>query len=143
MFLIPEGLIVTGNCVGPKLGKVGLHLPNLFFGFGLKTTFTDICGCVSLAPNGVRRCLAFASSLRRSHDRGWVVSRCNQATTAQQYLLCGTNRLEAKQASLLSRLGRRDRRTLVVRLSDEPPCDPNHSSIPPVYRLQLVYARRS
>ena len=55
--------------------------------------------------NGVRRCLACASGLRQSHDRGWVVSRFNRAKMVQQYLLCGKNRQEAKQASPLPCLG--------------------------------------
>ena len=37
--------------------------------------------------NGVRRCLACASVLLSSQDQEWVVSRCNRAKTAPQYLL--------------------------------------------------------
>ena len=87
--------------------------------FGIANTAPDdYIGYVSLAPNGERRCLACASCLRQSHDRGWVVSRCNRAKTAKQYLLRGETGLAAS--------------TPVVRLSLEPPCDPNQSSAPPV-----------
>ena len=92
-----------------------------------------VCGCVSLAQNGVRRCLA--SGLRRSHDRGWVISRCNRAKTAQQYLLCGIRTVKRQNRPCRYHAFvkiRRDRRTPVVRLSGEPPRDPNQSSAPPV-----------
>ena len=38
-----------------------------------------VIGCVFWHQNGVCRYLACDSSLRWSHDRGWVVGRCNQA----------------------------------------------------------------
>ena len=88
-------------------------------------TKSMVNGCVSLAPNGVRRCLACASGLRRSHGRRWVVSRCNRAKTTQEYLLCVTNRYEAKQASPLPRLGWKS------------------IECPAGNRLQAAYARRS
>ena len=94
----------------------------------------DIYAVLLWHQNGVRRCLACASSLGRSHDLGWVVSRRNRAKTALQYLLCGATRREAKQASNCHALVeiRQDWRTPVVRLSGEPPCDPNQSSALPV-----------
>ena len=64
-------------------------------------------GCVSLAPKQ-RTLLPPAYT---DHMTG-VLSRCNRAKMAQQYL------------------HRRDRRTSVVRLSGEPSCDPNQSSAP-------------
>ena len=91
--------------------------------------------------NGVRRCHACASGLRWSQDRGWVVSRCNQAKTKQQYLLCGT----AKQASRLPRLSWN-----LARLAYAG-CPPigwaatwSKSIVRPAsYRLQSAYAGRS
>ena len=85
---------------------------------------TQPSGCVSLAPK--RR--TPLSRLCPSHDRRWVVSRCNRAKTAQMYLH------EAKQAWLLPALVeiRRDRCMPVVCLLGEPPCNPNQSSALPV-----------
>ena len=63
----------------------------------IKLTLTKdwtIHGCVSLAAKRRVPLLRLRlRKLRRSHDRGWVVSHCNRGTkTAQQYLHCGTNR---------------------------------------------------
>ena len=80
------------------------------------------------SQNGVRRCLACASGLRRSHDWGWVVSYCNWAKMAQKYLLCRT----AKQASSLQRLGWNSARSATWSKSIECPAG---------YRLQPAYAR--
>ena len=82
--------------------------------------------------NGVCCCLACASRLRRSYDQEWVVSHCNQAKKAQQYLLCGTNRRNRPHHFHALVEIQRDWRTPIARLLGEPPRDPNQSSAPPV-----------
>ena len=88
--------------------------------------------------NDVRRFLASASGLHRSHERGWVVSSCNRAKKKTRrndtYFVVRTikrrNRPRRFHSAFIKI--RRDRRTPVVRLSGEPPRDQNQSSAPPV-----------
>ena len=73
--------------------KAFFFCESLFFGF------VFVMAVFVWHQNGVRRCLACPSGLPRSHNRGWVASRCNWAKTAQLYLL------KAKQVSPLPCLG--------------------------------------
>ena len=82
--------------------------------------------------SGVLCCLA--CGLRRPHDRGLIVSRCNRAKMAQQYLLVLRT---VKRRNMPHRFHAfveipRERLTPIVRISGEPQCYPNQSSAPPV-----------
>ena len=116
---------VGGGSAGKIFATMLLHICYLAAAF---------LGCVSLAPNGVRRCLACASGLCRSRDRGWVVSRAiEQKRRNSTYFVVRTvkRRNRPRRFHALVEI-RRDRRTPVVRLSAETPRDPNQSSAPPV-----------
>ena len=74
--------------------------------------------------HGVHRCLACTSILRQSHDRGLVVSRCNQT----KWRICTyLRRNRSRRFHALVEI-RQDRRTPVVRLPGELSHDPNQSS---------------
>ena len=69
--------------------------------------------------NGVRRCLACASGLRRSHDRGWVVA----AAIEQK---------RRKSTYFVERRNRPRRFHVLVEIRRDRPRDQNQSSAPPI-----------
>ena len=80
--------------------------------------------------NGVRRCLACASGLRRPQDRVWVKAAAIEPKWRNMVRTVKRRNGPCRFHALVEM--RRDRRTPVVRLSGEPPRDPNQSSAPPV-----------